>query len=123
MPLWWSADGQSLLVQESAGDPDLTLVSLGAEEQSVALVGSAFAEIHGDISPDGRWVAYASNESGQYEIYVRPFPNVDDGRWQISTDPGLSPVWSRDGRELFFRRLGDFSAGRATPRPAHRCCP
>jgi eukaryotic-like serine/threonine-protein kinase len=59
------------------------------------------------VSPDGRWLAYQSNESGQPEVYVRPYPNVDAGRWQISTQVGSRPVWSRDGRELFFLDRSD----------------
>jgi Tol biopolymer transport system component len=55
-----------------------------------------------DLSPDGRWIAYDSDESGPYEIYVRPFPAVDGGRWQVSSAGGTKPVWSRSGRELFF---------------------
>ncbi len=51
----------------------------------------------------GRFIAYASNESGQNEIYVRPFPNVDDGKWQISRDGGKEPVWAPRGQELFYR--------------------
>jgi serine/threonine-protein kinase len=54
------------------------------------------------VSPDGSWLAYSSNESGDYEVYVRPFPDVDAGRWQISTGGGVHPQWSRDGRELFY---------------------
>ena len=61
-----------------------------------------FPEGRPAVSPDGRWIAYQSGESGQGEIYVRPFPNVDDGKWQVSTDNGFTPVWSPDGRELFF---------------------
>ena len=55
------------------------------------------------LSPDGRWIAYVSDESGEPQIFVRPFPSVQDGRWQISTERADSPVWSSDGRELFFR--------------------
>jgi hypothetical protein len=55
-----------------------------------------------EISPDGRWLAFHSNESGRYEVYVRPFPNVDAGRWQISSDGGTRAAWSRDGKELFY---------------------
>jgi eukaryotic-like serine/threonine-protein kinase len=55
-----------------------------------------------EISPDGRWVAYESDVSGKFEIYVRPFPDVDKGRTQISPAGGLHPLWSRDGREPFF---------------------
>ena len=54
------------------------------------------------FSPDGRYIAYASDESGRYEIYLRPFPRVDNGRWQISTAGGTRPVWARSGRELFY---------------------
>ena len=56
------------------------------------------------ISPDGRWMAYSSNEFGKGEVYVRPFPDVNSGgRWQVSTSGGTSPLWSPDGRELFYR--------------------
>ena len=54
------------------------------------------------MSPDGRWLAYSSDESGEYEVYVRPFPDVDAGRWQVSTAGGFHPQWSPDGRELFY---------------------
>ena len=57
-----------------------------------------------DISPDGRWLAYHSNESGRFEVYVRPFPNVEDAKWQISPDGGQEPRWGPEGNELFYRR-------------------
>jgi hypothetical protein len=59
-------------------------------------------EVNPEISPDGKWLAYQSDESGQTEVYVRPFPGVQDGRWQISRAGGTRPRWSTDGRELFF---------------------
>jgi hypothetical protein len=55
----------------------------------------------GQISPDGRWIAYVSSESGRHEVYVRPFPS-GDGRWQISVDGGMEPVWRSDGSEIFY---------------------
>ena len=55
-----------------------------------------------ELSADGRWIAFESNESGRFEVYVRPFPAVETGRWQISSNGGMHPLWSRDGRELFF---------------------
>jgi len=61
-----------------------------------------YQENNGQISPDGRWLAYQSMESGRVEVYVRPFPDVDSGRWQVSTAGGRMPLWSRDGKELFF---------------------
>jgi len=67
------------------------------------LLAEAFEEVTPVLSPDGRWMAYASNESGRYEVYVRPFPAVDQGRWQVSREGGSEPRWARNGRELFFR--------------------
>ena len=55
-----------------------------------------------EVSTDGRWLAYQSDESGQSEVYVRPFPEVDGGRWQVSTGGGTEPLWARSGKELFY---------------------
>ena len=63
------------------------------------LVQSTFAELNAEVAPDGRWLAYQSNESGRDEIYVRPFPNAAAGRWQLSTGGGRTPLWARTGRE------------------------
>src|SRR5262249_20316376 len=60
-------------------------------------------ESNGDISPDGHWLAFQSDESGQEQVYVRPFPKVGGGRWQISPSGGSRPLWARSGRELFSR--------------------
>ena len=65
-------------------------------------MASPFTEFHPALSPDGQWVAYTSNESGTNEVYVRPFPEAGGGRWQVSNGGGSQPVWSPDGRELFF---------------------
>jgi serine/threonine-protein kinase len=65
-------------------------------------VNSAFAETEPAFSPDGRWLAYQSNESGSVDVYVRPFPGPG-GKWQISTGGGSFPKWSRNGKELFYR--------------------
>ena len=68
------------------------------------LLATEFGERNAAVSPDGRWVTYESNASGQYEIYVRPFPDVDQGGLsQISTNGGVQPLWGPDGRELFYR--------------------
>ena len=72
------------------------------------LLQAPFSEINAEISPDGHWLAYQSDESNQNEIYVRPFPKVGDGRWQISTGGGMMPLWARSGRELFFRNGSTF---------------
>ncbi|HXG56129.1 MAG TPA: hypothetical protein VNJ03_12185 [Vicinamibacterales bacterium] len=67
------------------------------------VAGTAAGAINGDLSPDDRWIAYQSSETGRAEIYVHPFPDLAGGRWQVSAGGGLQPVWGPDGRELFFR--------------------
>jgi serine/threonine-protein kinase len=54
------------------------------------------------VSPDGRWLAYEANDSSRYEIYVRPYPEVNSGHWQVSTTGGTRPLWERNGQELFY---------------------
>jgi dipeptidyl aminopeptidase/acylaminoacyl peptidase len=71
------------------------------ERKPFAVLQSSSDEIEGQFSPDGRWVAYASNESGRYEIYIRTFPEAG-GKWQISAAGGVQPRWRRDGHELFY---------------------
>ena len=56
------------------------------------------------VSPDGRWIAYMSDVSGEYNVFVRPFPDVNGGQWQVSSDGGASPIWARDGTAIFYRR-------------------
>jgi eukaryotic-like serine/threonine-protein kinase len=72
---------------------------IGAAETLVQTPGTDYAAM---ISPDGRFFAYLSNESGRPEIYVRPYPRASEGRWQVSRNGGTAPVWGRDGKELFF---------------------
>jgi hypothetical protein len=67
---------------------------------------SGFLINNAAVSPDGRWLAYQTDESGRDEIYVRPFPDVDAGLWQVSTGGGRQPVWARTGRELFYLTIG-----------------
>jgi eukaryotic-like serine/threonine-protein kinase len=81
------------------------------------LLHTPFDERNAAISPDGRWMAYESNESGQSQIYVRPFPNVADGRYQVSTGGGRTPVWSPDGRDLFFVNRSSMMASPIQPAP------
>jgi serine/threonine-protein kinase len=79
------------------------LLTLDGTRAVTPLLATPFAERNGDVSPDGRWLAYESNESGQFEIYVRRFPDVEAGKWQVSTGGGTRPLWARSGRELFYR--------------------
>jgi serine/threonine-protein kinase len=103
-PFSITPDGARLLLGEVAPSTgaDVRQLVLTGEHKTEPLVQTSFAEYSPKISPDGRWVAYQSNESGPFQIYVRPFPAVDDGRWQLSTSGGTRPVWARNGRELFY---------------------
>src|SRR5262245_56262839 len=95
-----------LLVEEtsSTGGTRLRTIS-SASRDSKTLLESQSVLTNVEVSPSGSWLAYQSNESGQFEIYVRPYPNVDSQRWQVSADGGIEPMWSRDGRELFYQSV------------------
>ena len=97
-----SPDGRFLLFQSLSPKTkmDLELLSL-ADRKVTPFLQTEFDENYGVFSPDGRWIAYASNESGRYEVYVQPFPGPG-GKWQISNAGGTAPVWRRDGKELFY---------------------
>ncbi|MDA2914999.1 hypothetical protein MYX77_13790, partial [Acidobacteriia bacterium AH_259_A11_L15] len=88
---------------ETSGD--INVLSMEGEPISKPLLQTQFAEGGAAISPDGRWVAYHSNETGRREVYVRPFPNVEEGKWQISSDGGRGTIWGPQGQELFYRSL------------------
>ena len=66
------------------------------------LVRTSFAERNGIVSPDGRWLAYEANDSGQFEIFVRPYPDVSSGLAQVSAAGGVRPLWAPGGQELLF---------------------
>jgi serine/threonine-protein kinase len=104
-PYGFTPDGTRLVVGETGSGTrgDLALLTLDKDPRVVPLVQTAFNEQNGEISPDGLWLAYESDEPGQAQIYVRPFPAVDQGRWQVSTGGGTEPLWARSGRELFYR--------------------
>ncbi len=103
----FSPDGTSLVFSRltSANQGDLWLLPLAGDRAPRPLLETSFHESHAEVSPDGRWLAYASNESGRSEVFVRPFPGPG-GKWQVSSDGGLEPHWSHDGRELFYRTGG-----------------
>jgi len=102
-PLSLSPDGTRLVIHSgSPFEGDLDLLPLDGKSQPVPLMRTPFNEDHAEVSPDGRWLAYQSNESGQPEVHVRPFPDVNAGHWQVSPAGGAKPVWARNGRELFY---------------------
>ena len=98
----WSPDGKSLVfaLLHPTNSWDLWVLPLDAGRKPYPLLQTRFNEQGGRLSPDGHWIAYMSNESGQSEVYVRPFPGPG-GVWQVSTDGGSNPIWARSG-ELFY---------------------
>jgi Tol biopolymer transport system component len=92
-----------LIATAEAQGSHITVVSLdGKRESRPYLANPAYTETRGVFSPNGRWVAYESNESGRFEIYVRPFPDPSGGQSKVSTDGGSFARWSADGRELYY---------------------
>jgi len=96
----------TLVVQDILGpiQVDIGMLSMEDDHTYQQILQEDHLEAHPQVSPDGKWIAYCSDETGmgQPEIFVRPFPEVNKGKWQISTDTGNSPLWSPDGRELFY---------------------
>ena len=103
-PTGISPDGSQVVYWEGAGTSgrDVMMVALDGSRRVTPLLQTSADERRGVISPDGRWLAYESDSSGRDEVYVRPFPNVTAGQWQVSTVGGTQALWARDGRELFF---------------------
>jgi serine/threonine-protein kinase len=103
-PTSWSRDGKFLAFIQWAPDTDwdVWVLPLEGERKPIALLRTPFRELSPVFSPDSRWLAYVSNETGRNEVYVRPFPDAA-GRWKISTEGGTQPRWAGNGRELFYR--------------------
>jgi dipeptidyl aminopeptidase/acylaminoacyl peptidase len=103
IPTDWSLDGRLLLyvIERGTDRQDLWVMPTGAGRTPQAFLATPANETQGQFSPDSRWIAYASNESGAYEVYVRRFPGAA-GKWQVSTRGGAQPRWRRDGKELFY---------------------
>jgi Tol biopolymer transport system component len=104
-PVWegvFTPDGQTLIYRVGAiGRGDVMYRRMSGDTTPHVIAATPFAEWTPRVSPDGHWVAYSSNESGAYQVYVRPFPGPG-ARFQVSTAGGEMPVWSRDGRHLYF---------------------
>ncbi|HEX7786440.1 MAG TPA: hypothetical protein VF653_09490, partial [Methylomirabilota bacterium] len=102
----WSRDGRYIAYQERhpATSVDQWALPLFGDRKPFPVVQTPFIEGHGRISPDGRWIAYSSDESGRFEVYVQTFPGAG-GKWQISSRGGFQPTWRADGRELYYLGL------------------
>ncbi len=120
----WSADGRMLLYVEysTTTGRDVWVLSRASEIKSRPVLQSPSNEDGPALSPDGRWLAYVSDESGHNEVYVRPFPNLagSSAGWQVSTDGGTEPLWSHDGSEIFYRIGNKMMAAKVRALPSFK---
>jgi len=126
----WSPDGSTLVLRTAVlgtqggrpGGRDLMRFRPGSDSAAVPILATAeYAEFDPKVSPNGRWLAYASNETGRDEIFVRPFPDVEAGKFQVSTNGGFAPLWSKAAPELFYvDGAGDLVVARFDERTGFR---
>ena len=102
--LWdWSPDGKLLLYSPVTGRTlNLWAMSLDGDGTPVSGLEAPATQEYGQFSPDGRWIAYGSNEHGEFQVFVQPYP-ATGALWQVSSEGGSMPRWRRDGKELFYR--------------------
>ncbi len=104
-PQTFTPDGKRLLFSTPIGTPfDIGVLTVDGSEPPRLLLHSSDSETNPALSPDGKWMAYEATTSGRAEIYVRPFPNLEGSLQPVSSDGGTRPLWSRDGKELFYYR-------------------
>jgi serine/threonine-protein kinase len=104
-----SPDGRSIVLgvagsRESSAAGDILAAHPGVDTVARRIVATGYNEEGAALSPDSRWLAYVSNEQGEHEVFVRPFPDANSGKWQISSGGGSAPLWAHNGRELFYAR-------------------
>jgi eukaryotic-like serine/threonine-protein kinase len=102
LPEDWSLDGRFLIyLTTEGGGRDVSFLPMTGERKPVSFLKDRFYKRHAQLSPDGHWMAYVSNESGSYQVYVQSFP-TGGGKWQVSTTGGVQPRWQHDGKELYY---------------------
>ncbi len=104
IPYGFTLDGSQVIFVEFRDYKDQNILTVSSEGsgRAASILSAPASETRPALSPDGRWLAYQSDESGRSEVYVRPWPDVNRAKWQVSTDGGTAPLWRRDGGELFF---------------------
>jgi Tol biopolymer transport system component len=118
----WSPDGRWIVLGASgstgaSGQGDILATQPGVDSVARRIVATGSDEKGAALSPDSRWLAYVSNEQGEHEVFVRPFPDVNGGKWQVSSGGGSAPVWAHNGRELFYVADGKMHVVRINPGP------
>jgi hypothetical protein len=121
----WSRDGRFLLYSQGGKAPSMHLWVLPMDQPAesrkpIPYLGGPLQKKQAQFSPDGRFVAYASNESGRFEVYVQPFPDPTAGKWPISSGGGVEPRWSKDGSQLFYFSGKKLMAVNVETKPAFR---
>jgi WD40 repeat protein len=121
---FWSPDGRWMVLSaakstgaSAQGEGDILAVHPGADSAAHAIVATGYDEQAAALSPDSHWLAYVSNEQGANEVFVRPFPDVSGGKWQVSKGGGSAPLWAHNGRELFYVAGGNMNEVRINPGP------
>jgi Tol biopolymer transport system component len=118
----WAPLGNALIMRTttaSAGFGDILLMHPGVDSTPAPLIASPHSEYSPAVSPDGKWLAYVSNETGRYDVYVTPLANPNEAKWAISTAGGSAPRWSHRGDELFYYDAqSNLVAARVTTTPA-----
>jgi dipeptidyl aminopeptidase/acylaminoacyl peptidase len=104
IPVDWSSDGKYIVFSRTKtnGGNDTWLQPMFGDRKPKSFLESQFDKVLAQVSPDGRWIAYTTNESGSFQIFVQSFPDPTGGKWQISAEGGVEPKWRRDGRELYY---------------------
>ena len=120
IPRCVSPDNRELLFEEFDPDTqwDIRVVSLDEPDEIDTVLSSRFNERLPALSPDGRWLAYVADNTGRDEVYLRPFPGVNEALWMVSPHGGTTPPWSPDGRELFYREGESVKAVAVVARPS-----
>ena len=106
IPVHWSPDDKyiifSRLKPNGTGSYDTWLLPRFGDRKPIPFLESPFDKVHARVSPDSRWIAFTTNESGTFQIVVQAFPDPNGGKWPITADGGVEPKWRRDGRELYY---------------------
>src|SRR4029079_239255 len=109
IPVDWSHDGRYIVFSRlrpgSNQGNNTWVLDLSGQKKASPFIDSPFDKAHAKISPDGRWLAYSTNDSGMYQIVVQSFPDPNGGKWQITAQGGVEPKWRHDSRELYYLAL------------------
>ncbi len=119
---FWSPDGRWVVLAQTksngaSAQGEILAAQPGVDSVARGILTTGYDENGATLSPDSHWIAYVSNEQGANEVFVRPFPDVTSGKWQVSSGGGSAPLWAHSGRELFYVANGKMNVVRINPGP------